>query len=393
MTINLGRTKQCTIPKLHTLNPDSDGVSVREDLSDKTGMVWLVTANNKGTHDITVYDAGRPLAGKITVVVPNSLPYRDSTVDPTIDLPIATNHSRITSSIGGPTLHGYFDDPDAVDVAPFLYRIVDQPKWVLIETKDGFVVTDFDNDKIKSDTTGLRMEVLNEMKGNGTFTVSLVASDGSDESELPVVLTFQADTGGLLPRMVTDYTSTQTENGALGKTALRVGPRRGVNHTLIFTQYPGVDQFKFVADKKEGLMAHKRIPLSFVVTKDNLYYKAGSNVLNTSDPPVSPSNSGGYWVPGFNYFVLESSGVVEEPRWVGTLTDDPRVTFKLKESGGAGTITISYYMVYAKTDYPTPAKNNTAVDPASLATRVAYKSLNVTVVTCSSPPDPVDKCP
>ena len=25
---------------------------------------------------------------------------------------------------------------------PFIYRIIDQPKWVLIETKDGFVVTD-----------------------------------------------------------------------------------------------------------------------------------------------------------------------------------------------------------------------------------------------------------
>ena len=78
VTINLGRTKQCTIPKLHTLNPDSDGVSVREDLRDKTGMVWLVTANHKGTHDITVHDgAGSPVAGKITVVVPNSLPYLD----------------------------------------------------------------------------------------------------------------------------------------------------------------------------------------------------------------------------------------------------------------------------------------------------------------------------
>ena len=58
-----------------------------------------------------------------------------------------------------------------------------------------------------------------------------------------------------------------------------------------------------------------------------------------------------------------------------TLVVDPLVTFKLKESGGAGTITISYYMVYAKTDYRTPAMDTTA-DPASLAPALLNKSLN-----------------
>ena len=383
VTINLGRTKQCTIPKLHTLNPDSDGVSVRKDPSDRTGTVWLVTTVNKGTHDITVHDgAGNPVAGKITVVVPNSLPYLDTDQDPNpILLTSGSNHIIETLDVSSLDLHSYFTDPDTGDdTSPFIYRIIDQPKWVLIGTKDGFLVT-----------TGLTMEVLNEMKADSTFTVSLVASDGSDESELPVVLTFQADTGGLLPRMVTDYTSTQTENGALGKTALRVGPRRGVVHNLEFKRSGTVNGFKFVEDKKAGLLAHKRIPALFAaVTKVNIFHKEGSEVLNNAGDSLPPNDE---WLPGYNYFVLESSGVVEEPRWVGTTHDaDPLVAFKLKESGGAGTITISYYMVYAKTDYPTPAKDTT-VDPASLATRVAYKSLNVTVVTCSSPPDPVDKCP
>ena len=52
--------------------------------------------------------------------------------------------------------------------------------------------------------------------------------------------------------MVTDYMSTQTENGALGKTALRVGPRRGVVHNLEFKHSGTVNGLKFVEDKKAG---------------------------------------------------------------------------------------------------------------------------------------------
>ena len=399
VTINLNRTKQCIIPKGHTLNPDSSGVSVREDPSDRTDTVWLVTAGTKGTHDITVHDGdGRPLAGKITVVVPNSLPYRNATSDPAtaISLGTGTNHTAEDRSVT-PDLHTYFTDPDAGDMAPFLYRIIDQPEWVLIETKDGFLVTDLTptspETTIKSATTALYMEVLNEMEGDSTFTVSLVANDGSDESELPVVLTFQADGDGLLPRMVPNYTSMQTENGALGETALKVGPRRGVEHTLTFGQYPGVSQFKFVADKEADLMAHNRIPGAFAVTTDNIYYKAGSIIRNNANADL-PANTATEWVPGFNYFVLEALGAVEEPRWVGAslAAAGPQVTFKLKESGGSGSIKISYYVVYAVSNYPTPAKDAT-LDPATSATLIATKTLNVTVVTCSSPPDPVDDCP
>ena len=393
VTINLGRTKQCTIPKLHTLNPDSDRVSVREDLSDKTGMVWLVTANNKGTHDITVHDgAGNPLAGKITVVVPNSIPYLKPAsallnlnldLEPTIQL-TGDNHTPSAKTLADDTpFHDYFDDPDQNDGAPFIYRIVDQPKWVLIETKDGFLVTDKPQDgesEIKSTTTALHMEVLNEMKADSTFTVSLVASDGSDESELPVVLTFKATTD-MLPRMV-GYMSTQTENGALGKTALRVGPRRGVPHTLTFKQSGMVAGFRFVAD---ATLNTSRLPINGVTGTASLFYKTGSAIRNADGLLPKHDDVGTAWALGYHYYVLESSGAVEEPRWSpGALAADPQVKFKLKESGSSGSITISYYVVYS-----TLPDTST---PETSATRIGGKSLSVTVVTCNSPPDPIDDC-
>ena len=402
VTIELGRPKPCTIPKLHTLNPDSDGVTVREDLSDKTGTVWLVRAEKKGTHDITVHDgSGRPLPSKITVVVPNSAPYLSLDTEPTIQLTGASGHHTVVTRelVGSDTsFHDYFSDPDMGDVEPFIYRIVDQPKWVLIETKDGFVVTKMvptlPDTKIKSATTQLYMEVLNKMKNDSTFTVSLVASDGSDESEIPVVLTFQAEEE-LLPRKV-DYTSTQTENGALGKAALEVGPRRGVEHTLQFTKYDSVNGFKFVSDLTTGPTSRlntKRLPNGAVSSDAALFYKAGIAVRNSAGPLPNQKDDATRWVPGYHYYVLESSSAVEEPRWAddsAALPSVPMVTFKLKESGSSGRITISYYVVYATSDY---SLTNTSPATATSPTLIGSKSLSVTVVTCSSPPDPIKKCP
>ena len=397
VTIDLGRTKKCTIPKLHTLNPDSTGVTTRRDISDKTGTVWLVTANNKGTHDITVHDgAGIPLAGKITVVVANSLPYLkpanalgDLDAVPTIPLTGTAHiiHPELSLS-GDTTFHAYFDDPDPEDAAPFLYRIVDQPKWVLIETQDGFLVTNQDDevtgvDRIKSSDTELRMEVLNAMKAGEEFTVSLVASDGSDESELPLVLRFTTDTNKD-PRVV-PYTSAQTENGALGKTALKVGPRRGVPHTLTFNQ-SSVPGFKFVAD---ATLNTSRLPNELVTGAAALFYKTGSAILNADGP--LPKHGDNVWAPGYHYYVLESSGAIETPRWTtdNALDGDPQVSFKLKESGSSGSITISYYVVYDKKS----AYDTNNPEAATSATRIGSKSLTVTVANCSSPPDPVNKCP
>ena len=406
VTINLDRTKQCIIPKGHTLNPDSSGVSVREDPSDRTDTVWLVTADTKGTHDITVHDGnGRPVAGKITVVVPNSLPFRNSTPDPAtaISLGTGTNHTVEDRSVT-PTLHTYFGDEDDEDEAPFLYRIIDQPEWVLIETKDGFLVTDrtptSPETTIKSTTTELYMEVLNEMEGDSTFTVSLVASDGSDESELPVVLTFQADTDGLLPRQVTTppYMSQQTENGALGKEALKVGPRRGVIHTLEFTQFGSVAGFKFVADLTTGATSRlneRRLPDTGLGTTPGFFYRAGSSEY-AADGTARPTAGDTDWVAGYNYYVISSSGAAERPRWAAaTLADDPQVTFNLKESGSSGTITISYYVVYAVSDLRDAQGNDITPTPdvSTSATLIGSKSLTVTVVNCSSPPDPIEKCP
>ena len=227
------------------------------------------------------------------------------------------------------------------------------------------------------------MEVLNAMKAGeeGQFTVSLVASDGSDESELPLVLRFRA-TAALLPQ-IKNYTSEQTENGALGKTPLKVGPRRGVPHTLRFDQYPAVGGFKFVAD---ATLNTSRLPGGSVTGTAALFYKTGSAIRNTDG--LLPKHGDTDWVSGYHYYVLESSGAVEEPRWTtdNNLNGNPQVSFKLKESSErSGSISISYYVVYG-------TSADTAV-AATSATRIGGKSLSVTVVTCSSPPDPVDDCP
>ena len=142
-----------------------------------------------------------------------------------------------------------------------------------------------------------------------TFTVSLVASDGSDESELPVVLRRSRQMrDGLLPRQMTaappspPYMSQQIENGALGKEALKVGPRRGVVHNLEFKHSGTVNGFKFAEDKKAGLLAHKRIPASFTaVTMDNIFHKEGSEVLNNVGGSL-PSNTASRVAPGVQLF-------------------------------------------------------------------------------------------
>ena len=387
VTIDLGRTKKCTIPKLYTLNPDSDGVETREDLSDKTGMAWLVTANKKGTHDITVHDgAGKPLAGKITVVVPNSSPYLS---DSSKTIPIqltgsAGHHSTTERSLDGKTFHDYFRDLDG-DTS-FIYRIVDQPKWVLIETKNGFVVTTQDpvttttppDTEIKSAATGLHMEVLNAMEDDSTFTVSLVASDGSDESELPVVLTFQAD-GGLLPRKVTNYEATQTrdgsfkaKNGELIETALKVGPRRGVDHTLTFLSYEGTGfrlANKLVEDWSDYLSNTQitALPDTFVTKPDT--------------PTI-----------GAAFFTLDGTAPSSmKVKW-STATASPVIQFKLEEKGSPGSIRIKYSLYISDTkknpDGSLPGTAKVRTTPKTIT-----KTLSVTVVPCSSPPKPIGDCP
>ena len=395
VTIDRGRTKPCTIPKGHTLNPDSTGVSVRKDLSDKTGMVWLVTANIKGKHDITVHDgAGKPVTGKITVVVPNSLPFRNPTSDRApIPLTSGDNHVIETLSVATPDLHSYFTDPDTGDTSPFIYRIVDQPKWVLIETKDGFLVTNRtppdDESKIKSTATTLYMEVLNELKEDEDFTVSLVASDGSAESEVPVVLTFEADTGGLLPRPITTYTSQQTKD-SLGP-PLKVGPRRGVDHKLTFEAADGLLGFSFTHGVAQSHVKGKYLPSHTVsIDPEDRYIKVGTvytkfegSAPEASSPIEKPTVE---WAVGDEFLVLESEGsVVAE--WGTALTD---VSFKLKDTGTSGAIKITYYVVRRA---HTPTTAIPAPSAADRATASPVERFSVNVITCTSFPETTKDCP
>ena len=225
----------------------------------------------------------------------------------------------------------------------------------------------------------LRVEVLNKVETGKTFPVSIYAVDSAGgESELPVVLTFGPPRSSQTPRSVR-YESQQTENGALGKKALEVGPRRGVPHTLTFKQSGMVAGFKFVAD---ATLNTSRLPDESVTVNAGLFYKTGSAIRNADGP--LPKHGDTAWASGYHYYVLESSGAVEEPRWSAgnELAAAPQANFKLKESGSSGSITISYYVVYG-------TSADTAV-AATSATRIGGKSLSVTVVTCNSPPDPID---
>ena len=381
ITINRGRTKQCTIPKDHTLEEEAgSGVSAVPVTGDETATLWKITAKKRGTHGVTIFD-GSAKVGTISVVVPNSLPFRNATADPDPMVPIVL--SELPGETGALDLESYFSDEDedtdtTVVEEPFRYRIV-KPNWVLVDTNDGFVDTTHPD---TATDTKLRVEVLNKIEPGKIFPVSIYAVDSAGgESELPVVLTF-GPPSVQTPRSVSDYMSQQTENGALGKKALEVGPRRGVPHTLTFKQSDTVAGFRFVAD---ATLNTSRLPSGAVTEAAGLFYKTGSVIRNANG--LLPKHGDISWVSGYHYYVLESSVAVEEPRWgaANDLAGVPQVTFKLKESGRSGSITISYYVVYG---------TSADVDvPATSATRIDRKSLSVTVVTCSSPPVPIDDCP
>ena len=171
ITINRGRTKQCTIPKNHTLREEAgSGVSVVSVTGDETATLWKVTAKKRGTHAVTIFD-GSAKVGTITVVVPNSLPFRNDTSDD----PDPMTEAIVLSALPGVTvdldLASYFSDEDedattAVVEEPFRYRIV-KPNWVLVDTKDGFVDTNPEKDA--PSLTKLRVEVLNKVETGKTF--------------------------------------------------------------------------------------------------------------------------------------------------------------------------------------------------------------------------------
>ena len=378
LTIKLNEIAKCKLPSKATLKaappPSGDGevagVEVRESTDDDEADVWIIGARKKGTYTVTIFSgsASPERIGEITVVVPNSPPVRNTKVAPasttiTISGEPATGATYSAALANGDGLSTYFTDADGGDEDRFRYIIGKKPVWLLIDAQDGFVVT-------SNDANTLTFEVLEKVTEN--FQVTIYANDESERSLQSVVLTFPAGTG-LTPR-VRDYEVTQGSNGDLNKDgALKVGPRLGVPHEVMFTRSLDGPGFRFA----------NRLIETWEDSLDN-DVTAGS-AMDSSAITDSHDDIG----KGF-FAIKATDGIVAE--WADTpdLAGDPKVTLTL-EKARSGSITIEYTLwvaskkkVAGSVDVPedaTPVKKSTS------------KRLSVTVVTCSSPPDPLTACP
>ena len=375
LTIELGESAKRTLAAGQTLqSPTSGGVDVERSPDGETGNVWLITAKKKGTHTVIILSAGKAV-GAITVEVPNSPPIRDAAEDhpTTFDLTSATDTVELTD------IADYFTDADEGDSE--FYRIENKPDWFLIETKDGFVL---DND----DSTGaldVRYEVLQEVEADSAsdhdFSVSIYAIDESgDESTRPVVLTFEV-ADDLPPREVS-YTVQQKATGELKEEpgALKVGPRLGVDHTVTFDSDD--DGFMFANSEATKLVRAELLPADHNAFSGAAVYYIDED--GTTQPSALPDAED----EGSDYYILKSSGALIASVAATTLVDDPLVTFELKKRS-SGSITVEYH-VWARS-----RKLRSGESPGDVSTikKTFRKSLSVSVVTCNSPPDPIDDCP
>ena len=409
LRINLGKDWKCTINDDHTLKAvDDTAIKTHRSADGETDNVWLIVALKKGDHTISISDGDGEPAGNIMVKVPNSIPER-VTIDnvPTTDkeadhpnphsLTLESNENEETAlnTEGAyfeypfsPPPVNYFTDPDAGDEDTLRYRVEDKPDWVLIETESSSF--------IKFDGNEMTLEVLQKVAEGKKFTVSIKAVDVSGGvSTRPVVLTFEVPTvadsnaDDLVPRyMMYDATQTQNgdlraKNGVLTETVLKVGPRRGVPHTLEFE-----NSFAF-ANSLDTKHSVTRGTATFY------YYKKGSDYCKSDDascehPVKLPTTQniadladGLAWAVGFNFFVVESSSPVVAKWGSENAVAKPALEFELEEKGpSGGGITIKYYVVPAGSDGSTPATS----------ARSDNRSLRIDVVTCSSPRNPIKDC-
>ena len=414
LTLEIGSpSAKLTLAAGQTLEPSpGDGVTV-EHSSGETGNVWFITAKKKGIHTVTILSAGKP-TGTITVKVPNRPPVRqDGMSNPNITLtehgPDLDTDIYLSSTGAADDIDDYFSDPDPededVDVAgdELSYRIENKPSWFLIETEEGFVKD--------ANGTGpgflLSYEVLQEVKpGNENpdyeFTVSLHASDREDESTRPVVIEFNVDT--TLSIRSVDYNVDQdttsgnfrdrNKDGAYNN-RLEIGPRREVTHKVIFdgvSRSESMTGFVFIEN------AHAAIPQDDRANSLGLtiYYRNAG----TADKVVGgtagtiPSS---YQVPGTRYLLVRGSGaVVVEGDAVGSITSEanPEVAFSLKSSG-SGSIIIDYkvWLKRGAVSRDHDDDPNTMKILQTTATEVASRTLQVSVVTCNSPPNLIKACP
>ena len=423
LTIELGESAKRTLAAGQTLQgPPDEGVTVESSPDGEPGNVWLITAKKKGIHKVTVLSAGKAV-GTITVEVPNSRPLRTDDDHPNV-IEIATNKANLAVSTTPalPDLDSFFtdadDDPEttAVNEEPLSYRIEDKPSWFLIETEDGFL-TDADDTDAEFD---LGYEVLSSVKRSVEkeydFTVSLYASDGEDESTRPLVLKFSVPNAGLSPRIV-PYTLNQRGarfnfyNVALDNppaNRLDVGPRRGVDHTVMFTLTdPAADAatgFGFANTLHKKWVDDNQLTGSVTTTDTDAHYLGEDGNYNLPLPneklPIPDSGI----IPegrreGDDYFILKSTGSVVA-KWADTpdIGGTPDVVFKLKETGSSGTIRIEYHVWTLSRDQKladdgTPDTTNDPRNEIPTTKRTDSRTLTITVVSCSSPPDPIAACP
>ena len=322
--------------------------------------------------------------------MPNSEPSRNTEEDPTIPIP-QTDGALISVDLSSASLDKYFDDADdtATDPDTRRYSIGKKPESILINAEDGFAVTGTGDTKF-SDGSTLTFDILKKIKES--FEVAIYAHDDSDKSQLPVLLQFTIGSD-LVPRK-RQYPVTQiSTTGNLSSNTLNVGPRIGVEHTLRFDSDSTSKGFYFaelrVAYWKDRELLTDGINDDIYIAAP-LYYKVGSEYFDSDDNPegrVSPHEA---WKKaatapdlGDDLYILSSSGKVKAT-WHDTdnLGTAPQINIELTGEG-TGTITIEYYAwVGPMSD---DATKGSKPDKAKL-------SFNVHVISCSSPPDPIDKC-
>ena len=386
LTIKLADgSAKCTLPKGHTLGqPAGGGLTVIRSDDLETGNVWLIVVHKRGRYTIPILSSAPEKVGGIIVVVPNTSPVRIYDEDQDLEVDVDTSTPEAITV----DLASYFTDADEdtmtanVKEDPLRFIISNKDDWILIETKDGFIVPD--------DGSTLTLEVLKKVdldgEGENFASVSIYAVDTEgDKSQAPVTLKLKA-TAALTPNPGS-YTATQTENGDfrakngdLIETALKVGPRRGVEHPLEFIDTR--TGFAFANSKYAALVRADRVPAT--AASPMLLCKRGKDYFGhtcagaTQDPPTTI---------GSTYYVLESRDAVVAEWAADMLASNPMVKFTLKDKGDSGTITVRYYVVPAATPGSTGSS-----DPAASAQSVS-EDLRVNVVTCSSPPDQIKDCP
>ena len=385
LTIKLNEVKKCKLPPKATLQappaPADDvgaGVEARPSADVDETDVWIIAARRKGTYTVTIFSgAASPVKiGEITVIVPNSRPTRNTTPAPAAKIVPTDSNNTYTATIN-PNLGTYFTDADTDSLR---YSIGKKPGSILIDAKDGFVVT---NDEAGQ----LTFEVLEEVSKD--FQVAIYANDDSGaKSQLPVVLTLgPADGSSLTPRIVSTYSVTQKATGELSeKGTLKVGPRLGVGHTVTFNA-PSDKGFVFAESAYDRLAAADKLPNDSDGVGTTVHFKRQDGTYNPTLPDETGDDGASNREEGDDYFIIESTGAVvlvgSADSDVAAITDGgPTVEFQLKKGSSSGSIIIKYRVWALSSSTSTSTSKNPY-----------QKSLSVSVVTCNSPPDDLDDCP